>query len=581
MRRQDIEEEMRNRASRAIPQTHLVADYYRIRRKVAYPLPIREIHLPEMSIRGIESYPWATWMTWDLEERIGSLGWSATWFGNEESRDLACRDLQGLAEWPGYRQHPNPDLSSGHAIRTLWLAYTRWNWLPEDLKSAIETAFKRHIEDTLPLSENMHGSFGTPDEILSLEEPHSVLHNIPFIGTVGLALAASAISHSATASLFDRIEILLMAMLELRKKGHTEGVGYDGYIWDFAATWMSILPEKNRLAIQDHARFWDLLDESVWLSAPGDLANVAEFSDVEPREMPFHISAHAKFYEMAPDARMAWYLSRCRLDWLRTDALAALHNANDMTEQDAPDPGYKDAHYALVLRTGWCQQDLAAAISVSNSRMGHVQCDNGSIVIGTRSHWFIADPGYQQYMKTQEREFTLGAGAHNAPVINGRHQCRKLENRTYTTDHSDSGSTRVQMEFASCYPNDLGLDRVSRTVHIGQNQVVAIQDKVVGPSVSSLKYHWHGNTGAAWWVDENWARIYLNGTTLWVTSPQVDIKEERVSRLPGSRGHQTLGVEISGTHDVVWWVFVLGNETPALVQEKSGIRVNDHSFSGK
>ena len=53
-----------------------------------------------MQVEGIEAYPWATWMTWDLEEHIGCLGWAGTWFGDAEARDLAVRDLHGLTEWP-------------------------------------------------------------------------------------------------------------------------------------------------------------------------------------------------------------------------------------------------------------------------------------------------------------------------------------------------------------------------------------------------------------------------------------------------------------------------------------------------
>ena len=138
-----------------------------------------------MQVEGIEAYPWATWMTWDLEEHIGCLGWAGTWFGDAEARDLAVRDLHGLTEWPCYRQHPIPDLSSGHAMRTMWTAFKEWDWLPDDLKSQMEGAFERHIDDALPLSEEMHGRFETVEDILNLAESHTVLHNIPFIGTVG------------------------------------------------------------------------------------------------------------------------------------------------------------------------------------------------------------------------------------------------------------------------------------------------------------------------------------------------------------------------------------------------------------
>ena len=38
-----IESEIRRRAEHYLPLTHLFVDYYRIRRRLAYPLPVREL----------------------------------------------------------------------------------------------------------------------------------------------------------------------------------------------------------------------------------------------------------------------------------------------------------------------------------------------------------------------------------------------------------------------------------------------------------------------------------------------------------------------------------------------------------
>jgi len=61
--------------------------------------------------------------------------------------------------------------------------------------------------------------------------------------------------------------------------------------------------------------------------------------------------------------------------------------------------GALDVHYTAVLRSGWEAEDLAVAISCSNSPTDHIQRDNGTLVVGTRGHWLIADPGYQQYAR--------------------------------------------------------------------------------------------------------------------------------------------------------------------------------------
>lgn len=580
MQREHIEAEIRRRADAYMPQTHLIADYYRVRRKIAYPLPIREITLPGLPIPGIQAYPWSIWMTWRLEERILSLGWTASWFEDEAARRLAVSDLDALAEWPCYRQLPKPDLSSGHAMRILWQSLVRWDWLPPPLRRKIERALHRHVEDTLPLSDACHGEFDRKDDILALDAPHTALHNIPFIGTVGLALAANGISHPSAQALNRRLEALLGAILDLRETGHSEGVGYDGYILDFAADWLGTLPAARRTALMDHPRFGDVLDESIALGAPGAIANVAQLSDVEPREMPFHTSGHAKLYRYRASPRTGWFLKRCGLRWLRTDALAALHGIDGDNQWEPPRAGAIDAHYAVVLRSGWAPDDLAVAMAASNSKMSHVQNDNGSIVIGARGRWPLSDPGYQQYMKKREREFTLGTTAHNAPVINGTAQTEKPARRRVVLRQCSGTTYMAELDLTACYPAALALKRVVRTLWLSERDLVVVADRVRGASIESIDYHWHGHPDAAWWVQDNTARVYAPDLTLWIGSPQVRITDENVDRLPGSRGHLTLGASADTSAPCVWWIFAMGDTRPAVTlrERGCGIRVDGRDF---
>ena len=580
MQRDPIETEIRRRADGYKPQTHLIADYYRIRRKIAYPLPIREIYLPGLPIPGIAAYPWSIWMTWSLEERILSLGWAGSWFRDEHARRLAVTDLDALAEWPCYRQFPMPDLSSGHALRILWLAYTRWDWLPGSLPGKIERAFHRHIEDTLPLSDARHGAFESKDDILALDEPHTVLHNIPFIGTVGLALAANCIAHPAAESLNRRLEALLGAILDLRETGHSEGIGYDGYTLDFAADWLGTLSGTRRTALMDHPRFGDVLDESIALGAPGNIVNISQLSDAEPREMPFHVSCHAKLYGYRPSPRTGWYLKRCRLRWLRADALGVLHEVAEDLQCEPPEAGAIDAHYAVVLRSGWEPDDLAAAMAASNSKMSHVHNDNGSIVVGAGGRWPISDPGYQQYMKKREREFTLGLTAHNAPVINGMAQTGKPADRRVALRRCDETTHMAELDLTACYPAGLALKRVVRTLWLSQKDLVVLADRVRGVSVETITYHWHGHPDAAWWVQDDMARIYAPDLMLWIGSPQARITDRNVDRLPGSRGHLTLSASADSSAPFVWWIFAKGDTRPAVTVHERGyeIRVDGRSF---
>ena len=127
--RQAIETEIRRRARHYAAQRYLVVDYYRIRRQLAFPLPVKDLSVRAVPVPSISGYPWATWMTWELEERVNALGYAAEWFRDPAFASAATADLEALAAWPAYRQYNQPDLSSGHAGRLLWTAYRKWRWL--------------------------------------------------------------------------------------------------------------------------------------------------------------------------------------------------------------------------------------------------------------------------------------------------------------------------------------------------------------------------------------------------------------------------------------------------------------------
>jgi hypothetical protein len=136
-------------------------------------------------------------------------------------------------------------------------------------------------------------------------------------------------------------------------------------------------------------------------SAPGAVPDVAGLSDVEPREMPFHFSAQAKLYDCSATPVRQWFLRQWPARRIRSDALGVLHETLDDRQAALPVAEALNAHYAVVLRTGWRDDDLATAVSCTNSPMAHVQNDNGTLIIGTRRRLIITDPGYQQCVSSR------------------------------------------------------------------------------------------------------------------------------------------------------------------------------------
>lgn len=574
-----VEAELRRRARRYLAQRRLAVDYYRIGRRLAYPLPLTSLSLPNVQVPGIPGYPWATWLSWTLEERVLALGWVAEWFKDREAQDAAAADLAALAQWPQYAQYAGPDLCSAHLGRVLWTASARWRWVEDGLRCKLHEACRRLVDRSIAASGDSARAAPTKEDILRRKDPHNHLHNIGLISTAGTALAAVAGRHRAATSLSARLQATFGAVLELRAKGFSEGLAYDGYVLDFVADWLSTLPDADRRPILDHPNLNHCLEQSYMLAAPGAAQQVAQIGDVEPREMPHHLSAQAKLAGMQHNATLQWHLARCPVEWLRTDGLAALRATKSDTPGKTPPHGASDAHYAAVLRTGWETDDVAVAVSCTNSPMDHIPCDNGTLVLGTQGKWLIADPGYQQYAQGDERDFTVGPAAHNAPVINGSPQTTKRPRRIALEDIGPN-LHRVAVDLAACYPPSTSLTTLVRHVWLSGKNLVVVADQMEAKKPLQATYHWHGDPASAWWFEDNWAILTLDGTKLFFTCPQAELSGANLHRLPGSRGQLSLACRLEKAGPVVWWAFVLGNERPVLHAERDGrqIRVLGQTF---
>jgi len=559
------QEVVRRRAKDEASKDRLIVDYYRVRRKLAYPLPIAGLHVAGFPLRSFPSadYPWSIWLTWSLEERLAALGWAAEWDGNEAISTAVARDLAVLATWPRYRQFERLDLAMGHSGRMLWRAKAHWHWPAPELQDALVQAMVRLVEDALPFSEGLHGPFKTAAQIIESHEPHAHLHNIPTIATLGAALAAHGAGHPSADLLDARLEVLVGALLEMRTRGHSEGVSYDGYLFDFIADWLSCLPEERRRPILGHPGFKSVFGESCNLYAPGDAAAVAELGDVEPAQMNFHLSAQAKLQALDPTPGRAWFLGRCAAEAMRSDGLAALHRAPSTPQEPLPG-GATDAQYAAVLRGGHDDDDLAVAVSASGSPMGHIHFDRGSIVIGTRGRWLITDPGYQQYVETTERTFTIGATAHNAPTLDGRAQDRKASARPVLTSPG-RGTFRADLELGECYSEAAA--KISRSVWLEGKRNVIVRDRFTVGRRMELGYHWLADAGAGWWIEGGSACLawdFAPGDCLWIRTSHGPLSERLVDRLPGSRGGMTLSYSFTvepGSYEIAWW-FQLASSLP-------------------
>jgi len=565
------EEIIRQRASAYIPQQFLLVDYYRIYRKVVYPLPIREIRNPEFHVHGIPGYPWEIWMTWELEQRINSLGWAGEWFAQAECRSLVQRDLEALAGWPAFDFWKQPHLAGAHAVRMMVTAYRNWAWLEPELKESIRRACYRAVnlqadwlKERLPLA--------TVEQIINARRRGSFTHNIPTIATIGLCMAARLSAHPLRDDLERHTQALVEAQFELRRMGFTEAISYDGYILDFVADWLRDAAPEVQQQVLENPELGEMLEQSVVLAAPGQMMNIAPFNDVEARQMPFHASAHAKLARIKARPRSVWLLTRCPLDWLRSDALAAFHDLETEGSPQEPVPGAIEGLYSLVLRSGWDESDLAVAVSATNTPPGHIQIDNGSVVIGTHGAWLIDDPGYQQYVPGLEREFTLGPTAHNYPLVNGRTQEKNSVKRLLCAEKD--GLLHAAVDITGGYDRSLDLELARRDVWMLDNSTVVIADRISGAEVRDCEYYWHANPQAALWIQDAACLIRYGPLSLWVRCANTPIQGGEIGRLPGTRGQISIHAKVvAGIDSCVWWIFNLGESPVEYELINSGLAI--------
>ncbi len=573
------------RLSTHLKASQLTFSCYRIRRKWSLQLPV--VALPELDvqIRGFaaQSYPWHVWCLWALEERIHTLAGAAHFAGNQAALARCVEDLEALAQWPRYTVAGNLGLPYGHAVQLMATALLQWPWLPEAPRYLLRQALHRAIDEALPLLMPL------PAPLLTTPNPHQHLHNIPLIAQAALATAAEAVGHPEREVLSARFRHQLQARLALFHKGLTEGISYDGYLYNFALAWLKTQPAEAVQAVVHHTAILDLENQALGLACPGNVALSAEIGDVEPVDMPFVWSALARLQHFTYSASRASLLAAVPPERLRAEALWALAESAGVKIEAPPlalpaPAAIQQSTFALTLAMGLEHDDLSCVMALCRSPMNHVQADNGTLLIGHTGHWWITDPGYQQYLKTSEREFTLGPAARNTPVINGHGHVHKEGRLLYTGELEPAGhgsNAYAVVDLTACYPAEAGAESVIRTVWRMGRALVVVCDTVVTQPEAQVDYHWHGDADAYWGEEGGAVCLTLENTTrtLWVQSGQQALGLAQQHRLRGSRGQCTLKVvQPPGTvHH--WWVFTFAHKAPALVAAGTNARTGNQQLS--
>ncbi len=417
-RASDLKRTILERAAREKQRHEMEVSYYRIGFSMSYPLPLsRRPTLKELPapLPG-RSYPWLIWLSWDLEERWRVLHAAWRQFGDREAGALLQRELAALSGWDHLCEvDDNVGLVTGHMAGCLALALADTSkWDPPLLQQARSAAEALLERDVWPwFGRQWHGEISTEEQ----------LGNIPVIALVRSAQLARVIGSPRQAALEGKAREVFAAWCRMRmsEAHHTEGTGYDGYLMDSLTSWLEGLPDRTELLRGNAAAFRSLADQWMGLTLPGRFDLQAPLGDVEP-EMPFWASALTRMEGWYQWHDVEWFLQRYPLQRMTGAGVVSALGQKFPSTTKAPAAGPRELPNALSLRTGWEREDLLAVVGLSRGPMGHLHADGGQIILGWQGRFWITDPGYQQYRPGEERDYTLGPQAHNAPVIGARAQ---------------------------------------------------------------------------------------------------------------------------------------------------------------
>jgi len=553
--------------------------YYRIGYTLSFPLML--IHKPtaqELPV-GIANtkYPWLTWLSWELEERWRLLHLAWRDFRDQEAGLILQRELAALSGWDSVC---NPDgsvnLVTGHIAASLAMALAdESGWKQENLKPVRATAAALIERDVWPWFQKTW-----PEQELTPRQ----FHNISVIALVRAAELARVIGSSRAPALEQRSREVLQAWCRFRTNSthHTEGTAYDGYLMDSVTGWLENQTERAQVQEECRVAFRSLADSWIALTVPGRPDLHVPLGDTEP-EMTFWATALVWMTDRYdwPDAR--WLLRNVPLGRLRAAALsAALHRSSTFTSRlETPSAGMKEVPNALSLRTGWNRDDLLVAVGLSRGVMSHLHADSGQLVLVWQGRCWITDPGYQQYRPGDEREFTLGDEAHNAPVIGGVKQTERAA-KLELLETNPKGQQHLQMDLSACYrglPKEASVKRDVWLVNEGA-QIVVVRDNFKSlKSGVEIKTSWHSGTHFAWAFRNGWARLSDGQRALWIGMLPGTLSAAQLYCHTGSRGPLTLThtnalADGRGTHR---WVFfsdpTAGWESPTLQLERTALKM--------
>lgn len=552
----DLAHALMDRLHVELPAGELSVNYYRIGYTLAYPLPLvqRPSTLPG-GVPGVASYPWMIWLMWRLEERWRVLHTAWRAFGDLAAGNLLQQELAALSEWESFRETDDRvHLVTGHVAAILAMALANaQGWEPAAYCRAAAAAKKLLHNDVMP----WFMATWADDAPITLKR----IHNIPAIVLIRSAQLARVVAYDTAEQFEKRSVAAISAWCEYRlHTQHTEGAAYDGFLLDSATEWLDTLPDKEQRLPALQAALHSFCRQCIGLALPGRCDILAPLGDVEP-EMPFWTTVMLRMARWFGWKDAEWLARQVPVTRLPAAALSeVLMHSIAHVEQTVPSITQTMQHPAsLTLRTGWANSDCLAAVGSSGGDNGHLHYDGGSLVLGWHKRFWITDPGYQQYRRGCERDYTIGVQAHNAPVVGDVAQSqRRVQLLALQTDANQR--QHAALELTRCYVGLPAEATIHREIWLVAEwgPLIAVCDEFTGlPPGICITNYWLGGAQLSWSFVDGWARLHDGAHAVWIGTTQGSIKPERLTKHEGSRGPLTLAHNylLPDGKGVCWWLF--------------------------
>ncbi|GAA3412342.1 heparinase II/III family protein [Paenibacillus hodogayensis] len=570
----DYVAELRSRIAAEKQKKELLVYYYRIGHVQAYPLPIRRLD-PLQYPKGIPelpAYPWYIWLFWQLKERWDTLHTAWRIFHDADAGLILQDELASTAEWTSSHVGAGfAGLSSGHLATALAIYLSNQEgWDADKLtraKQAASTLLDRDIEPYI-------GDVWMKDDGIH----ESNMHNIPIIILIsGVFLSEILGRPSASAAKLENV-LELWQTKRLDGDCYSEGTAYDGFWLDPLTDWLR--NGENPLVRRLMPGFRSFVASCLHLALPGRIDIHAPLGDEEP-EMNFWMDVVVKLTHFFPWEEAEWLVRRFPPTRMTAAALSRMFNKTGENKAEEPKASVVEHPFAVSMRSGWSSEHCLVAVSASRYNMAHLHHDGGHVVIGHRNRFWITDPGYQQYRRGAERDYSIGKEAHNAPVLNGVVQTVRAAVVTGKED-SPGGYKSVELDLSNCYESLPPHTFVNRSVYMqtsGQTAVL-VRDSVRAESAGiSLEHFWQIGTFLAYSFVDGWLRLSDGSVAIWIAALVEDgqTQEYRLSQIAptqldrheGSRGGLTVrhSQVCADKRHTCWWAFV--------IDDRGGWRIPD------